>query len=265
MPVDCVTAHDRSPCCLPYGEPRGFEHLMMRRPLRYAGVAAVATLWTTLLTATVVAGFDLFGNDPLSYLGTRSRSAALFTVGLAVSALLLTAFHQYLRGRYPVSLGFSLAMLVGLAGQMVAAFFRIGGDPAVHRIHTTSALVLGASLPLLMWRFAAAQPRGPWRRLTYAFFWAEAAACTAGIYLSAMTVAPVAEILPAAAFHAWIVTVTFAAANRFSPRPEFRSIRVQAPVSRPDLGDFDSSAATSCPREGRCSKHRQRTARVRHV
>ena len=251
MPVDCVNGHDRSPCCLPYGEPRGFEHpMMMRRPLRYAGVAAVATLWTTLLTATVVARFDLFGNDPISYLGTRSRSAALFTVGLAVSAVLLTAFHQYLRGRYPVSLGFSLAMLVGLAGQMVAAFFRIGGDPAVHRIHTTSALVLGASLPLLMWRFAAAQPRGPWRRLTYAFFWAEAVACIAGVYLSAMTVAPVAEILPAAVFHAWIVTVTFAAASRFGPRPEFRSIRVQASVSRPHLGDFASSAATSCPREG---------------
>jgi len=183
----------------------------MDRHLRYTGVAAVVTLWTSLLTATVVAGFDLFGTDALSYLGTRSPSAALFTVGLAVSALLLTAFHQYLRGRFPVSLGFSVAMLVGLAGQMVAAFVPVGGDSAAHRIHTTSALVLGASLPLLMWRFAAAQPRGGWRRLTYSFFWAEVAACAAGIYLSTMAVAPVAEVLPGAVFHAWIVTVTLAA------------------------------------------------------
>ena len=201
----------------PYGGPRGIEHLVMDRPLRYTGVAAVVTVWTTLLTATVVTGFDAVGKDPLSYLGSRSPSAALFTFGLAVSALLLVAFHQYLRGRFHVSLGFSLAMIVGLAGQTVAAFVPIGGDPAVHRIHTTSALVLGASLPLLMWRFAAAQPRGHWRRLTYSLFWAEAAACAAGIYLSAMAVAPVAEVLPGAVFHAWIVTVTLAAGKSSTP------------------------------------------------
>jgi hypothetical protein len=183
----------------------------MGRCLRYTGVAAVVTVWATLLAATAVSGFDLLGEDPLSYLGTGSSSAALFTVGLAVSALLLTAFHQYLRGRYPVSPGFSLAMLAGLAGQMVAAFLPIGGDHVVHRVHTTSALLLGVSLPLLMWRFAAGQPPGPWRRLCYRLFWAEAVACAVGLYLSARMVAPVAEIVPGAVFHAWVFTVTFAA------------------------------------------------------
>ena len=189
----------------------------MRRAHQYTGVAAVAAVWTTLLAATAVTGFDLFGEEPLSYLGTRPRSAVLFTVGLAAPALLLTAFHQYLRGRFPLSPGFSLAMLAGLAGQMVAAFVPIGGDPAVHRVHTTSALVLGASLPLLMWRFAAAQPPGPWRRLSYALFWAELAACGAGLYLSARMVAPVAEILPGAVFHAWVVIVTLAACRVNAP------------------------------------------------
>jgi hypothetical protein len=186
---------------------------VVHRSLQYTGVAAVVTVWTSLLAATAVSRFDLLGEDPLSYLGTDARSAALFTVGLAVPALLLAAFHQYLRDRYPVSPGFSLAMLGGLAGQMVAAFVPIGGDPAVHRIHTSSALVLGVSLPLLMWRFAAAQPPGPWRRLTYRLFWAEAVACALGLYLSARGVAPVAEILPGAVFHAWIITVTFATAS----------------------------------------------------
>ncbi|HEX2274783.1 MAG TPA: DUF998 domain-containing protein [Acidimicrobiales bacterium] len=172
-------------------------------------MAAVVAVWTTLLAATALTGFDLFGEEPLSYLGTQPRSALLFTLGLAVPALLLTAFHQYVRGRYPVSSGFSLVMLAGLAGQMVAAFVPIGGEPAAHRVHTTSALVLGASLPLLMWRFAAGQPPGPWRRLSYALFWCELAACVVGIYLSALTVAPVAEILPGGVFHAWVVTVTF--------------------------------------------------------
>lgn len=191
----------------------------MPRSLRYSGVAAVVTLWTTLVAATAVSGFDLLGADPLSYLGTDARAAGLFTVGLAVSAVLLAAFHQFVRERYPVAPGFSLAMLGGLAGQMVAAFVPIGGDPAVHRLHTTSALVLGISLPLLMWRFAAGQPPGRWRRISYALFWAEAIAGATGVYLSARMVAPVAEILPASVFHAWIITVTVVAGRRSRSLP----------------------------------------------
>lgn len=168
----------------------------------------MAVIWTTLLSATGVIGFDLLGTEPLSYLGTRPRSAGLFTLGLAVSAVLLTAFHQYVRGRFASSSGFSAAMLTGLAGQVVAAFVPIGGDRAAHQVHTFSALVLGASLPVLMWRFAAGQPAGRWRQVSYALFWAEMAACAAGLWLSARVVAPLAEILPGTVFHLWVVTVT---------------------------------------------------------
>ena len=182
----------------------------MTRALRYSGLAAVVTVWTAMLAATAVSGFTLVGKDPLSYLGTKPASAVLFTVGMAVPAILLTAFHGYLRRHHRTSAGFSLAMLAGLAGQMVAAFVPIGGDPTAHRIHTSCALVLGVSLPMLMWRFAAAQAPGPFRRLTYRLFWIEAAACIVGLYLSARMIAPLAEILPAAAFHAWVFVVTFA-------------------------------------------------------
>lgn len=81
----------------------------------------------------------------------------------------------------------------------------------------TSALVLGASLPLLMWRFAAAQPSGRWRRLAYQIFFAEALACAVGLYLSGRGIAPVAEILPAAIFHIWVVVVTFAGTGQPAP------------------------------------------------
>jgi hypothetical protein len=188
---------------------------MLRSLSRYSGVAAVVTVWTTLLAATAVSGFDLLGPDPLSYLGTVPPSAALFTIGLAATALLLTVFHGYVRRHHPVSPGFSLIMLAGLAGQMVAAFVPIGGDPTAHRIHAWCALVLGASLPLLMWRFAAAQPPGPFRLLARRLFWAEVAACAIGLTLSAWRIAPLAEILPAAVFHVWVLAVTFA-----SPRHE---------------------------------------------
>ncbi len=192
----------------------------MSRRFRYTGVAAVAVIWSTLTTATLLTGFDVVGEDPVSYLGTGGSGAPLFTIGLLTSAVLLVAFHQFVRSRYAVGPGFSLFMLVGLVGQMVAAFVPIGGDPAVHRIHTTSALVLGVSLPLLMWRFAAGQAPGVWRRLAYRLFFAEVVACAGGLYLSARGVAPVAEILPAAVFHVWVFMVTFsAAADREAPSP----------------------------------------------
>ena len=205
----------------------------MRRSLQYTGVAAVVAAWTTLLAAAGLTRFDLLGEEPLSYLGTQPGSAMLFTIGLAIPALLLTAFHGYLRGRFPVSPSFSVVMLAGLAGQMVAAFVPIGGAPAVHRVHTTSALALGASLPLLMWRFAASQPPGPWRRLNYGLFWAELGACAAGVCLSALSVAPLAEILPGAVFHSWVFAVTLAG-HRVAPAPSpfpARPARTLRPVS----------------------------------
>lgn len=199
----------------------------MRRCSQYTGLAGVATLWTTLAAATVGTGFDLFGEHPISYLGTSAGgAAALFTVGLLVSALLLIAFHQFVRSRWPVGIGFSVATFVGLAGQVVAAFVPIGGDTGVHRIHTTSALILGISLPLLIWRFAAAQPPGAWRRLCYRLFFLEVLACAVGLYLSGHSIAPVAEILPAAVFHVWVLVLSFSAAAsgeepayRHLPRP----------------------------------------------
>jgi hypothetical protein len=185
----------------------------MTRSLRYAGLVAVATLWATLGASTLLTGFDLLGERPLSYLGTQPGSAGLFSAGLLAAAVALVGFHQHLRGRYHVTATFSVAMLVGLAGQVVAGVVPIGGDGLAHQVHTTAGLVLGASLPLLMWRFAANQAPGRWRRLTYLLFWMEAAAAAAGLALSARMVAPLSEMLPAAAFHLWIVVVTFAGAG----------------------------------------------------
>ena len=174
-------------------------------------------------------------------MGSDPQAVTLFTIGMAVPAILLTLFHFDVRRRYPVGAGFSIAMLGGLAGQMVAAFVPIGGDPTAHRIHTTFALALGISLPLLMWRFAAGQEPGPWRRLAYRLFWVEAAACVAGLYLSARSIAPVAEILPGIAFHIWVFVVTFRsqpeartqADGRAAPEKEEQSRHLSVVRSRP--------------------------------
>ncbi|HEX2193143.1 MAG TPA: hypothetical protein VHH09_08105 [Acidimicrobiales bacterium] len=182
----------------------------MSHRLRPTGVAAVVVLWTSLGVGSVLADFDLLGERPLSHLGAGGPAVVLFSGGLALAAVLLVGFHQYVRHSFPVSATFSVAMLLGMAAQLVAAVFPIGGNGPAHRVHTTSALLLGASLPVLMWRFAATQPPGPWRRRSYGLFWAEAAACAVGLWLSARGIAPLAEIVPAVFFHSWILAVTLA-------------------------------------------------------
>lgn len=243
----------------------------MTRTLRYAGLVAVATLWTTLGAGALLTGFDLGGERPLSHLGTQPGSAGLFTAGLVVAAVALVGFHAHVRARYPVPVTFSVAMLVGLAGQVVAALVSISGDGAGHRVHTTAALVLGASLPLLMWRFAAGQPTGGWRRLSYGLFWLEAAAVTLGLHLSARMVAPVAEILPAAGFHLWILVLT--AGRRRVPGATVPATRIR-PGGRHRYRQLScryctrSTASDARSRHSRlalprCCERRGRTSRTR--
>lgn len=153
-------------------------------------------------------GFDLFGDRPLSYLANEADPGFLFGVALMSSAVLFVAFGSYLRHRYLLGVAFSMAMLVGMAGQFIAGVVPIGGTGTASRVHVAAALTLGASIPVLMWRFAADQPPGAWRRRCYGLFWLEAAACAMGIALSRIQVAPLAEILPALAFHAWVAFVT---------------------------------------------------------
>ena len=183
--------------------------------LRWSGLAAVATLWTTLGTASVVARFDLLGHRPLSHLVSSPAAAGLFAAGLAVAAVLFVGFWVWLRDRHPTSRSFSAAMVGGMVAQFVAAFVPIeGGGALATRVHTVAALALGAAIPVLMWRFAAAQPPGPLRRAAGRLARAEVAACVVGVWLSRGGVAPLAEIVPAAVFHTWVATLTFWPAPR---------------------------------------------------
>lgn len=181
--------------------------------MRWTGVAAVLVLWSTQALAVSRTAFDLVGERPLSDLVNRPGGEWLFPIGLVVAAVLFLVFLGYIRTTYLVGAAFTIAMAVGMTGQLVAGILPIGGDGWVGRTHVISALVLGASIPVLMWRFAADQPPGPWRTRCYRLFWLEALACAIGIVLSRRHVAPLAEILPALAFHLWVFVVTLAAAG----------------------------------------------------
>lgn len=194
----------------PRRSPAPYHQAMRAEPRRYAGVAAVAVLWGTLGAAAAVSRFPLLGRRPLSWLADDPAGSVLFGAGLGVGALLLAGFHGWVRTRFAVNRSFSVVLLAGLAGQAVAAVVPISGGPWAARAHTVAALTLGASLPVAMWRFAAAQPPGRWRRTARYLASLEVLAVVAGLALSRHSVAPLAEILPAGAFHLWIVALTFA-------------------------------------------------------
>ena len=154
------------------------------------------------------AGLDVTDDRPISYLGTDPSTMALFRGGLIVATVLLVGFAWAVERRLARPTGFFGVFLVGMAGQAVVATVSIAGEGALHAIHTTGGIVLGLSLPLLMWRFAAGQPSGRWRRQSYGLMWLEVAGVVAGVALSRAGRAVMAEVLPAIVFHLWVFVVT---------------------------------------------------------
>jgi hypothetical protein len=190
--------------------------LELRRPvegirsgaIRWTGVAAVVALWVTVAVGIALTDLMLIDDRPISHLGTVARSRTLFSVGLVLAALLLAAFFMFVWRAFAARPSFLVAALVGQVGQVVAAVVPISGAGSAHAVHTAAGLILGLSLPLLMWRFAAGLAAAPWRPAASRLCWLEVAACVAGVILSRAGVATLAEILPALGFHLWIAVVT---------------------------------------------------------
>jgi hypothetical protein len=181
---------------------------VIRSPSRFlVGPAAVAVLWVSIGSGMIRTGLDFSDPEPLSFLGTDGRSRWLFQAGLLVAAVLLAAFAGFVHESCSTPRGFRLSFLIGLGGQVVAAVVPLSGPGSWPAVHTTGGLVLGMSLPVLMGCFAAGQPAGSWRQLSWVLFWLEAAACVAGVALSRSMRAPIAEAVPAAAFHLWILVL----------------------------------------------------------
>lgn len=181
----------------------------MRLPsLRWAGAAAVVILWVTVNLGMHRGGLGFFDHRPISYLGTDHRTKTLFEVGLVGAAALMAGFALFVWRQFRAPLSFLAAFLIGLVGQVVAALIPIAGGGTPHRVHVVGGLVLGGSLPVLMWRFAAGLRAGPQRWVAYGCFWLEVMACVGGVLLSKAMRAPVAEIVPAVGFHLWVGVVT---------------------------------------------------------
>lgn len=165
-------------------------------------------LWTTVGVGMVRTGLSLFGERPISYLGTDPRTVLVFRVGLIAAAGLLAAFSWAVNRHLTRRTGFLTVFVAGMACQAVVAVVPLDGAGAAETTHVTAGIALGLSLPLLMWRFAAAQPPGRWRDHAYLLMWLEVAGCVAGVALSRAGRATVAEAVPACLFHLWIIVVT---------------------------------------------------------
>ncbi len=163
-------------------------------------------------------GLGFTDDRPVSYLGTDPRAVTLFRGGLLVATVLLVAFAWWVRDRWAAPTSFVAAFLVGQAGQVVVALVAIDGPGSDHAVHSTAGIVLGLSLPVLIGCFAAGLPPGRWRARAYGLFWLEVAAVATGVALSRSGVATLAEIVPAAGFHLWVILVT-ALAPSAGPAP----------------------------------------------
>lgn len=183
-----------------------------RRPpsqLRYGGVAAVLILWGCVAAGMDRTGLGFLDDRPISFLGTDPRSALVFRGGLMVAAVLMAGFAWFVDDWFSSPTSFLAVFLTGLVGQVVAAVVLLTGPGPSHAVHTVGGLVLGASLPVLMWRFAAGLPARSRRRAWgYGLCGLELVACVVGVGLSASGRAPIAEIVPALGFHLWVGVVT---------------------------------------------------------
>lgn len=182
----------------------------MSRWARGAGPAAVAVLWTTVAAGMARTGLAIGDDRTISELGTDARSAGLFRAGLLVATALLIAFAVAVHRLLPRRTGFLPVFLAGMAGQAVVATVSVAGHGRSHDVHVAAGLLLGASLPVLMWRFAAGQPAGTGRRWWAVLAGVEAGACIAGVALSRAHRGVLAEAVPAAGFHLWVLAVAAA-------------------------------------------------------
>jgi len=179
--------------------------------LRFSGVAGIFVLWTFTVTGMVRANLGLVDTRPLSYLGVDPSSASLFSSGLIISALLFIAFGVHVRKYFNVRSRFLTFLLIGQAGQLIAAIAPYGEQSQFKLLHTVAAFVLAFSLPVLIRSFAYSQTHTSQFKLYLWLYRFELLTFVIGIGLFIFTsgIAPIGEALPAIGFHVWIIALTF--------------------------------------------------------
>ena len=171
---------------------------------RFSGIAGVIILWTVTIIGMNLSGLGLIDDRPISFIGVQDQTALFFNIGLGASALLFFVFGLYLNNKYTLSKWFIVLLGIGQLAQIVAAIFPYGGSVKI--IHTTAAFILAGCIPLYMKAFAVSLKTGPFKRKAFLLYNLEKTCFVVGIgaFVFLSGISPLAEILPALPFHAWI-------------------------------------------------------------
>lgn len=189
---------------------------MIKKLWPYSGVVGVLVLWTGVTVGMNRAGLGLVDPRPISYLGVDPKSAVLFSTSLLVSALLFVSFGYYVKRHFHVNNRFLTYLLIGQAGQAVAAVAPYGKNSPYKMLHTIAAFVLAFSLPFLIRQFALSQVGKPYHQKYVWLLKFEQIMFVIGIGLFIFTkgIAPIGEAMPTIGFHLWILVVTVISLKR---------------------------------------------------
>ena len=178
-----------------------------------SGILAVTLLWLGVGVGIALAELPLIGSKPLSALGTMPESALLFNTSVSVSALFFSVYFYRLYRRHRLPAQFALVAFINVAAQFLVGIFSYEGREQI--IHTSAAFTWAFSIPILMRIFYLHARIRP----SILFLRAEYAAVFIGIGLFVFTegIAPLAEMLPALPYHAWIMTMAVAGRHHHQP------------------------------------------------
>ncbi len=173
-----------------------------------SGVLGVLLLWVGVSIGAYRSGLSLTDSRPLSYIGVSTESALLFNAALLVSAVLFSVYGIFLYKWFKLSRFFLTIFLIGQFSQVVAAIIPYGGTYKI--IHTYAAFTLAGCIPLYILLFVLSKNLKSFKRTAKTLFIAEVVCFIIGIgtFVFIKKVSPLAEILPALPFHAWIVLST---------------------------------------------------------
>jgi len=117
-------------------------------------------------------------------------------------------FGVYLYRAFNSNKWFLATFLIGQAAQVIAALFQYGGEDKL--IHTVAAFTLAVAIPIYMMSFAFSIKKQPLRTIVFRYYYIELLFFTIGIgaFVFIKGISPLAEILPALPFHAWVLYLT---------------------------------------------------------
>jgi hypothetical membrane protein len=87
---------------------------------KYFGILSLIIAAANVIYCAHKQSFDLFGKQPLSYLGTTS-SQSVFRVGLIVSVLFMLGFYLFIKSQYQTSRSYLFLFIIAMIAETVFA------------------------------------------------------------------------------------------------------------------------------------------------